>query len=414
MTQALLISLLLSCTFGEFDDRTRDGAVGEVRNDTSDPGFDGADGGDGADGADGADGTGGTAPYQEMRGIWITRWTYTSASDVEAMMADVSAAGFNTVFFQVRGSFDAFYQSSLEPWSDLLTGTLGENPGWDPLATAVEAGHLHGLEVHAYVNVFPFWRGTSPPPESTPRHAYLTSPSWLVADGSGAPMALNSSYVFASPGNPGVQEHVAAVAADIANNYDVDGIHLDYIRYPGADYSRDAVSEGRYASESSGVSWEDWQRSQVKATVAGVSRAVGVPVTAAVWGVYENRWGWSGVSEGNLDYYQDSRAFLSEGLLDATIPMIYWPVAETEGDRLDFRTLIADHADNNGGRYVYAGIGGEAVSTDQALDCVRAAREEGAYGVVLFDYTLFAADLYRFRDEVFQEDAVPPVYPWRE
>ncbi len=321
-------------------------------------------------------------------------------------------AGFNTVFFQVRGSYDAFYLSSLEPWSALLSGTLGQDPGWDPLAVAVEAGHAQGLQVHAYINVFPFWQGSSPPPESTPRHALLDHPAWLVADGSGVPMALNPSYVFASPGNPEVQARVAAVAADIAENYDVDGIHLDYIRYPGSGYSHDATSDARFASEGGGLSWGDWQREQVKATVAGVSEAVGVPVTAAVWGIYEDAWGWR-TSQGNLDYYQDSRAFLAEGLLDANIPMIYWPVTDIPGERLDFRTLVADHVAHGAGRHVYAGLGGEGVSTDQALSCIRAAREEGAYGVVLFDYSLFAADLFRFRDEVFQEDARAPDMPWR-
>ena len=411
MTPSLFAVLFLACLRPEPTARSREGTVGgAVGND----GTQAADGTDGTAAGDGADGTDGSAPLQELRGIWITRWTYTSAADVEAILADVAAAGFNTVFFQVRGTFDAFYASTLEPWSDLLTGTLGQDPGWDPLAVAVEAGHTQGLEVHAYLNVFPLWRGSTPPAESTPRHAYLEAPAWLVAGGDGVPMALNPSYVFASPGNLGVQQRVAEVAAEVAARYAVDGIHLDYIRYPGAAYSRDAVSEARFVSEGEGLSWEDWQREQVKATVAGVSDRVAVPVTAAVWGVYEDRWGWSGVSEGNLDLYQDSRAFLAEGLLDATVPMLYWPVAEVPGSRLDFRALVADHTQNNGGRFVYAGLGGEAVSTNEALECVRVAREEGAAGVVLFDYTLFAEDLHRFRDEVFQTPAVPPAYPWRD
>jgi uncharacterized lipoprotein YddW (UPF0748 family) len=406
----LLILTLLACNWEQPDSRHRTGEAGTAPRDSSDP-WTAGDGSSGTDGSGGTDGT--DPPLEEMRGIWITRWTYVSASDVEAMMADVAAAGFNSVFFQVRGSFDAFYRSDLEPWSPLLTGTVGEDPGWDPLAVAVEAGHAQGLDVHAYINVFPFWRGSAPPAESDPRHAYLDHPAWLVADSSGVPMALNSSYVFASPGNPDVQAHIAAVAADISGAYDVDGVHLDYIRYPGAGYSHDAVSDARFASAGDGLTWAEWQREQVLSTVAGVSDAVEVPVTAAVWGVYENRWGWSGVSQGNLDYYQDSRAFLSEGLLDATIPMIYWPVAEAPGDRLDFRTLVADHVSGAAGRHVYAGFGGESVTTDQALDCVRAAREEGAWGVVLFDYSLFAADLHRFRDEVFQDDAAPPRMSWR-
>jgi uncharacterized lipoprotein YddW (UPF0748 family) len=233
-----------------------------------------------------------------------------------------------------------------------------------------------------------------------------------VSDSSGEAMALNSSYVYASPGAPGVQAHIAAVASGIVDNYDVDGLHLDYVRYPGSQYSHDPESEAAYDADSGGLSYEDWERQQVIETVRGVYAASGVPVTAAVWGIYENDWGWSSVSQGNVDYLQDSRAFLSEGVLDANIPMIYWPVTATEGDRLDFRTLVRDHVAHSSGRHVYAGFG-STVTTDEALACVEAAREEGAQGVVLFDYSTYKADLSRFKAEAFSEWKDPPRMGWR-
>ena len=254
----------------------------------------------------------------ELRGVWVDRWTFSDAADVEAIMANSAAAGFNTVFFQVRGNADAYYVSSFEPWSKGLAGTLGADPGWDPLEEAVTRGHAHGLQVHAYINAFPLWAGTTAPTESTPRHAYLEHPEWLVADGGGTPQALNASYVWMSPGNPEVRARLADVAGDITSRYDVDGIHLDLVRYPGADYSHDAVSEALF----DGSSWEEWQREQVVEAVRGVYDVSPVPVTAAVWGVYTNDWGWSGVSEGRDDYYQDSRAFLSEGVMDNSFLVI--------------------------------------------------------------------------------------------
>ena len=370
-----------------------------------------------ADGTDTApsDDTGEVDPIEpgsvELRGIWITRWSWDSAAEIEAMMADVAASGFNTVFFQVRGTFDAYYASGVEPWAERLTGTLGQDPGWDPLQVAVDAGHLQGLDVHAYINTFPLWRGTEAPAVSDPAHALTVHPQWLIADGDGTAQALNSSYVFASPGNPSVQAHVRSVAADIARNYAVDGVHLDYIRYPGSQYSHDATSEARWASD--GGDWGDWQRAQVVATAAAISDAVDVPVTAAVWGVHTNVFGWSGVSQGSVDYYQDSFAFLETGALDPNIPMIYWPVAEVEGARLDFRALIADHVSHASGRHVYAGMGGESVDFDQLERCIEVAREEGADGIVVFDYTLYATDLIRLRGGLFADEAAPPAMPWR-
>ncbi len=348
----------------------------------------------------------------ELRGAWVTRWSFDTEQDVERVMGELADAGFNAVYFQVRGTFDALYASTLEPWSAELTGTLGQDPGWDPLAVAVRAGHARGLELHAYINSFPLWSGNSAPRETTPRHAYLDHPDWVVADSDGESQALNDSYVFASPGNPEVRAHIAAVAADIGSRYQVDGIHLDYIRYADPDYSHDAASIAAY--QGSQLSWEDWQRQQVVETVRGVQGAVDLPVTAAVWGIYENSWGWDSVSQGNIDYYQDSRAFLSEGVLDATIPMIYWPVTETPGERTDFATLVLDHVSHASGRHVYAGISAE-LEYQEVLDCVAAARAAGADGLVLFDYRTAAEGgwLQAFGDAVFPEPASVPPMGWR-
>jgi uncharacterized lipoprotein YddW (UPF0748 family) len=349
----------------------------------------------------------------ELRGAWVTRWSYSSADDVERIFRELDQAGFNAVYFQVRGTFDALYDSSIEPWSKELTGTLGQDPGWDPLAVAVQQGQARGLEVHAYINVFPFWSGTTPPASTTPRHAWLEHPDWVVVDDEGAAMALNSSYVFASPGNPEVRARIAAVAADIASRYAVDGIHLDYIRYSAPDYSHDAASQAAY--QGSSLSWGDWQRQQVVETARGVYQAVDIPVTAAVWGIYENSWGWSSVSQGNTDYYQDSRAFLAQGVLDANIPMIYWAVTDTPGARLDFATLVLDHVAHSSGRHVYAGISAE-LEYDEVIACVQAARAAGADGVVLFDYRTAAEGgwLQTFGDEAFAEPAGVPPMPWRD
>ena len=199
---------------------------------------------------------------QEMRGIWVTRWTWENESDIRSMMAEIDAAGLNAVFFQVRGEFDAYYPSEIEPWAIRLTGRLGGDPGWDPLAVAVDAAHEHGLKLHAYMNVFPLWKmGLETPSETEPVHARRAHPAWEVQgpDGSGV-FSQEQPYYFASPGNPEVRFRVAQVAADIDFRYAVDGIHLDYIRYPHREASRDPVSLFRYDASKS---WEDWQRAQV-------------------------------------------------------------------------------------------------------------------------------------------------------
>jgi uncharacterized lipoprotein YddW (UPF0748 family) len=223
-------------------------------------------------------------------------------------------------------------------------------------------------------------------------------------------MALNSSYVWMSPGNSEVRGRLKDVVVDILSHYAVDGIHLDLVRYPGSQYSHDAASLAAFP----GGDYSDWQREQVVEAVRGVYQVSSVPVTAAVWGIYENDWGWSGVSQGNTDYYQDSRAFLSEGVLDANAPMIYWPVTDIPGDYLDFTTLVADHVAHASGRYVFAGLDA-SLGKEEVLKCIESARANGARGVVIFDYDLMDQGgwLLDLATEAWLEPTTLPTWPWR-
>jgi len=354
---------------------------------------------------------------REARGVWVTRWDYSSPGDVATIMSNAALGGFNQVYFQVRGTADAYYASSLEPWSADL-GALGEDPGWDPLLEAVGEAHARGLEIHAWLNTFPLWSGSSPPPSSTPEHIYNAHPDWICADSSGTAMPLGDGYVFGSPGNPDLQDHVAAVAADITRNYAVDGIHLDYIRYPGIDYCFDAVSEARFAAALAAdpsLSRDDWQREQVAATVRKTHEAVeaeraGAALSAAVWFICRNVWGWSSVSQGCVEFYQDPRAWAAEGTIDAVVPMIYFDIAEPYGSRLDFRAMLDDHVSGMSGVPVYAGIDGDEATFADIAGEIGYARTAGAAGYVIFAYSsIVSHDAFDdFADGPNAEEAWPP------
>lgn len=325
---------------------------------------------------------------EELRGVWVTRWTYSSEADVAAMMQELDDAGFNAVFFQVRGEFDAYYRSSHEPWAKGLSGTLGEDPGWDPLEVAVREGHERGLEVHAWINTFTLWKGKTPPKSVGIPHALEAHPDWVLPGSK-----PNDHYVFADP--PKARAHIQKVAADIDRRYDIDGLHLDYVRYP---------------SEKAG---DGPREVHVEMTVAAVRDVVEAPVTAAVWGIHTDRWDWN-VSEGLGDYAQDSHGMLQDGLMDAAVPMIYWPRTEVPGERLDFHTLVDDHVSNRHGRHVYAGISAEKLSYEEMVACIESAREQGAQGVVLFEYTYAKPHFDELRAGVFAEDAKVPKMGWRQ
>ncbi len=122
-------------------------------------------------------------------------------------------------------------------------------------------------------------------------------------------------YIYAAPASPVVRAHMKAVVADLVERYNVDGIHLDRVRYINRTTSCDPVSEAMYGAPcftNNGLPYDEWQRQQVNTLVREIYRDVIVParrkiwLSAAVWATYQDKWGW-GYSQGYSDYYQDSR-----------------------------------------------------------------------------------------------------------
>jgi hypothetical protein len=135
----------------------------------------------------------------EARALWVTRYDYSDAASIQTIINKAAYANFNIILFQVRGNGDAYYRSHYEPWSERISGTLGQDPGWDPLATAITAAHQSGLELHAYINVYPAWVGETPPISGTmPPHMYHSfseayGSDWLHWDDDG-PMPRMPGY----------------------------------------------------------------------------------------------------------------------------------------------------------------------------------------------------------------------------
>ncbi|MEA2068097.1 MAG: family 10 glycosylhydrolase [Verrucomicrobiota bacterium] len=174
------------------------------------------------------------APPQ-VRVLWVTRFDYTTSQDVRSIVANVAEAGFTDVFFQIRGNGTVFYPSQLEPWAHELSGgklpMLGNNPGWDPLQLAIDEARPRGLRVHAYMNVLPGWKGLEDPPAAV-RQLWTEHPDWFMVDSTGSKMLPTSGwYSFINPVLPEVRKHLRGIVKELCQ-YELDGIHLDYIRYP--------------------------------------------------------------------------------------------------------------------------------------------------------------------------------------
>src|SRR5690606_29054117 len=207
-----------------------------------------------------------TAPpvIGEMRGVWVTRSWMTSPQRVAQVVDDAARHGMSALFVQVRGRGDAFYAGGPEPRARLLAG---QPAAYDPLADLVERAAARGLEVHAWINVNLVAGATALPDEAT--HVIRRHPEWIMVPRELAPRLVNvapsvPSYVaaiaqwtrrnaqtveglYVSPIPDEAQAYIESVVRHIVRTYPLDGVHLDYIRYPGAefDYSREALAAFR-------------------------------------------------------------------------------------------------------------------------------------------------------------------------
>ena len=295
---------------------------------------------------------------EEFRGTWVITWdhidrnknTAQNISHLQQIINDHKTANMNAIIFQVRQSGTAYYNSAYEPWG-YYAGY--QDPGYDPLAKTIELAHEKGMEVHAWFNVFQ----TSSTHPGSPAYEH---PEWICRDQNGTAM---SSYRSLSPGLPAVREYTIKVAMEIVNNYDIDGLHLDYVRWnehtnsirqsldteseiAGLDgmISEEILSQltqnrsGRYLYDylhpySGGIpsgysSWEHWWRWSVTEFVSSLHDSIqrvkpNVRLSAAVLGKY-NWSGWQGYGT----VFQDGALWFNEGYLDHLMPMHYhWTTA---------------------------------------------------------------------------------------
>jgi len=279
---------------------------------------------------------------QPIRAIWVTRWDYKSPRDIAAVMDNCRNAGFNTVLFQVRGAGTAFYRSRLEPWADEIGG---RDPGFDPLAVACKEAHRRGLGLHAWVNVIPGWRGDRPP--ANPRQLYIARAGWFWHDAHGRREPFGW-YNNLNPCYPEVRRYLVDVMHEIVAGYPVDGIHLDYIRFPnewnkgyppGArvpDYPRDPRTLAMFRQETGATPesdprrWDQWRTDKITQIVVDARRMISqtkprVQLSAAVGAVPD---------EARNAHFQDARRWIAMRLLDAVYPMNYAQDMHTYAARL--------------------------------------------------------------------------------
>jgi len=255
-------------------------------------------------------------------------------AEIRSLCDTAVRVGLNALILQVRTSADALYESALEPWSEYLTGTQGQHPGYDPLAVWLAEAKLRGLELHAWLNPY---RARHSGAKSAPAATHLSrsQPDWVKRYG---------DQLWIDPGEPAAAEHTLAVARDLVTRYAVDGIHIDdyFYPYPVQDAAKvevdfpDEPSWQKYLATGGSLARADWRRYSVNRLVQRLYAVVhetrpGTRVGISPFGLPRPDLRPAGIT-GFSRYdklYADVELWLREGWLDYLAPQLYWPRAQT-------------------------------------------------------------------------------------
>lgn len=243
--------------------------------------------------------------------------------------------GINTVFFQVKPDGTALWHSAILPWSDVLTGVIGKDPGYDPLALMLSEAHKRGIKVHAWLNPYRVSLNDRPATaallrrtlNTTPAHVYALHPEWI--------RTASDRFVL-DPGLPEVRDWITNVVTEVVKSYPVDGIQFDdYFYYETARSPlQDQATWHQY-----GTGFADkasWRRNNTLLMIKQVSAAVralkpNVELGISPAGVWRNKGndplGSDTLGAAAYDTaYADTRQWVKLGLLDYIAPQLYWPV----------------------------------------------------------------------------------------
>lgn len=247
-------------------------------------------------------------------------------AEYSGLLDDAQKLNLNAMVVQVRPTADSFYPSSLEPWSQYLTGTQGKDPGYDPLAYLVQATHARNLEFHAWINPYRVSMSTDLSKLSADSVA-KQHPDWIVSYG---------GKLYLDPGIPAAREHVEQVVMDIVNRYDVDGIHFDDYFYPYPSGGKDFPDDATFAKYGAGFTDKgDWRRNNINTLMRDLDEQIHaakpwVKFGVSPFGVWRNQSEdptGSATTAGAEDYsslYADTRAWIRNGWVDYINPQIYW------------------------------------------------------------------------------------------
>jgi uncharacterized lipoprotein YddW (UPF0748 family) len=311
------------------------------------------------------------SPKREMRGVWIATvanidWPSSKGLTVEqqkkemiGMLNGLKALNINTVVFQARPAADAFYNSSIEPFSQWLMGEQGKRPDpfYDPLQFVIDEAHRRCMDVHVWLNPY---RASMSEDEKvfSKDHAFYLKKHLMKKYG--------GRYYF-DPGLKETREYFNQIVADIVTRYDVDGVHLDDYFYPYKVKNEAFPDNDSFKKEPRGFKKnkkDDWRRDNVNLVIAQLQHTIKsikpwVEFGVSPFGIWrhdcqDKRGSATRCALTNYDdLYADILKWLQDGDIDYVVPQLYWEIGKPIAD---YKVLVDWWAKYSYNKNLYIGL----------------------------------------------------------
>jgi uncharacterized lipoprotein YddW (UPF0748 family) len=338
------------------------------------------------------------------------RGTLASREDTEAAVEGCVRIGCTLLFLQVSGRWDAWFPSGVFPAGQALPPAEGDN-----LEHAIRLAHARGIRVHAWVNALLAWSAPELPRD--PSHVVRTHPGWFLTGPDGRSiLQLTRAELerrrlegwFLEPGIPAVRTQLRRFILDLVTRYDVDGVHLDYIRLPSAGWGFNAELRERYRAETGldprdlfargealaaerGAAWLEEERARWRAWhrdgVTTLVRLVAEDVGAVRPGIDLSAAVLADPRSARDDFGQDWAAWLREGTLDLAVPMVYRRSAQDV-----LRLLETIGRETGPEARIFAGISLEFLRPAEVVPIENLMGRTGADGLAIFSWDLLRQD----------------------
>lgn len=278
------------------------------------------------------------SPKYEIRAVWLTTiggidWpkSYNEKSqkaELISILDNLKKAGINMVFLQTRVRGTTIYPSAIEPWDGCITGHPGKAPSYDPLRFAIDECHKRGMQLHAWVVTIPIGKWDKLGCTSLRKK----HPKMVIKIGEDG---------YMNPENPETADYLVRCCREIVKNYDIDGIHLDYIRYP---------------ETWKGKPNKDAARKNITRIVSNIYKDINiykpwVMLSCAPIGKHDDltrysSYGWNARKR----VFQDVQQWMKDGIMDAIFPMMYFRDNH-------FFPFALDWNEHSYGKFVVPGLG---------------------------------------------------------